>query len=205
MSSIATDPLRLPEGVDPPDTSSAVKIPGESPDGQGGAKRSRDACLAEPPRFYADGDSADEAGLPRREGETAGQDGTGQGSGPLAGASRLTLDVIAFLDQWTDAWNRRDADAWLAHYEAGFAPAGYGSHAEWQEAQRKRFELPAATIIVKDSVEVKTEVDGRAQVRFVQRFGDPADERSVVKELILVPRSGSGGWHIASERIVDVL
>lgn len=203
MASKATDPLRMPEGVEPPDTTSAVKIPGD-PDGQGGAKRSSDGCLAEPPQFYGDTTEAVEAGLPARPDAGAGEGSSGQGSGPLTGASRLTLDVVAFLDHWAEAWNRRDADAWLAHYESDFAPAGYGSHAEWRDAQRKRFELPAVTSIVKDSVEVNTETDGRVLVKFVQKFGE-ADERSVTKELVLVPRSGAGDWRIASERIVDVL
>jgi hypothetical protein len=204
MASKATDPLRMPEGVEPPDTTSAVNIPGEIPDGQGGAKRSSDGCLAEPPQFYGDTTEAVEAGLPARPGAAAAEGSSGQGSGPLAGASRLTLDVVAFLDQWADAWNRRDADAWLAHYESDFAPAGYGSHAEWRDAQRKRFELPAATTIVKESVEVNTETDGRVLAKFVQKFGE-TDERNVVKELVLVPRSGSSEWRIASERIVEVL
>lgn len=203
MASKATDPLRMPEGVEAPETTSAVTIPGD-PDGQGGAKRSADGCLAEPPQFYGDTTEAVEAGLPARPDAGAAEGSSGQGAGPLTGASRLTLDVVAFLDQWAEAWNRRDADAWLAHYESDFAPAGYGSHAEWRDAQRKRFELPAVTSIVKDSVEVNTETDGRVLVKFVQKFGE-ADERSVMKELVLVPRSGAGDWRIASEQIVEVL
>ena len=96
MASKATDPLRMPEGVEPPETTSAVKIPG-NPDGQGGAKRSSDGCLAEPPQFYGDTTEAVEAGLPARPDAGAGEGSSGQGSGPLTGASRLTLDVVAFL------------------------------------------------------------------------------------------------------------
>jgi hypothetical protein len=205
LSSRAVDPLRMPEGIAPPPDDQSLEIPGGGAGGQGGAKDSSGRCLGEPPRYYAEAGETD-AGLPPRPGsEVPASAAAAAGAGPLAGASRLTLDVAAFLEQWADAWNRRDADAWIEYYQTDFAPAGYGSHEDWVAAQRQRFEIPAVTEVDTDSLGVETEADGTVRARFVQRFGTPPDVRGVVKEMVLEPRPQGRGWRIASERIADIL
>lgn len=203
LSSRAVDPLRLPEGMAQPPAEQSLDIPGGGVDGQGGAKNSSGRCLDEPPRYYAEASESD-TGLPPRPGSEAPASAAA-GAGPLAGASRLTLDVAAFLEQWAEAWNRRDADAWVEYYQADFAPAGYGSHEDWVAAQRQRFEIPAVTEVDTDSLDVETEADGTVRARFVQRFGTPPDVRGVVKEMVLEPRPQGQGWRIAAERIADIL
>ena len=84
-------------------------------------------------------------------------------------------------------------------------PAGYDTNQEWQEAQLPRFEIPAATTVEVETLEVETGDDGRTKARFVQTFGQPPEVRRVVKEMVLEPAPERGDWRIVDERIVDIL
>lgn len=196
----ARPPLVIPEGLDAPDPRLALRVP------EHGASSGRLAsdpadCIIEPPRFYADAGEPNPSGLPVRPSSIVAR---GEAA-PQPGISRVGRDVTAFLNQWANAWSRRDADAWLQFYAVDFAPAGYAGPDEWREDQRRRFELPATTRVDANSVAVEPLQDGNARVRFIQRFGEGPDERSVVKELILVPGVQAGDWRIVQERVVEVL
>lgn len=197
----ATPPLVVPAGLDAPPQRGTVRLP--EVQGTGGRLASDpDNCLLEPPKFYAEADEANPDGLPVRPSSLV----VAGASAPAPGATRVTREVTAFLNDWSGAWTQRDLDGWLRFYESSYAPAGYSDAAAWRDDQRGRFEIPATTRIDASSVLVEPLADGNARVRFVQRFGAAPEERSVIKEMILVPRSGNSiPWGIIDERIVEVL
>ena len=194
----APGPLRIPEGLDAPDTRGALLVPEAS----GGRLASDpDNCIIEPPSFFIDAAASNPEGLPVRPSSAA----AAAGSVPRSAASPLTREISAFLDDWAEAWSRRDAGAWLGFYADEYAPAGYEDAASWREEQRRRFEIPASTRVDADSVRVEPMPDGTVRTQFVQHFGEVPDQRSVSKELTLAPTGPGGGWTIVQERIVDIL
>jgi len=191
-------PLRIPDGLDAPDTRSALLVP----EGSGGRLASDpDNCIIEPPSFFVDAAAPNPEGLPVRPSSAVAV----AGSTPQPAASPLTREVASFLNAWADAWSRRDADAWLGFYADEYVPAGYEDAASWREEQRRRFEVPASTRVDANSVRVEPMPDGSVRARFVQHFGEAPDERSVAKELVLVPARTAARWMITQERIVEVL
>ena len=196
----ATPPLVIPDGLNAPDRRNALRIPGAPTAGR--LSTDPDRCVIEPPRFYAEAGEPNPEGLPVRPSSVA----AGQAPAPMPGATRVTREVTAFLSEWASAWSRRDVDNWLRYYAADYAPTGYADAEAWRAEQRERFEVPATTRIDPNRVGVEPQPDGSARVRFVQHFGEEPDVRSVVKEMVLVPRArGSAAWRIVAERIVEVL
>jgi len=193
--------LVVPPGLESPVQRSVLRLP-ESRAAGGRLASDRDDCIIEPPTFYAEPGEPNPDGLPVRPSALAGAGA----STPAAGATRVTREVTAFLNDWSGAWTQRDVDAWLRYYDTRYAPAGYSDAEAWRSDQRSRFEIPATTRIDAASVSVEPLPDGNAKVRFIQRFGAAPQERSVVKEMILVPRTGGTiAWGIVDERIVEVL
>ena len=184
--------------MDAPDGRSALLVPEAS-----GGRLASDPenCIIEPPSFFVDAAAPNPEGLPVRPSSAVAASGTT----PRTAASPLTREVTAFLNGWADAWSRREADAWLGFYADEYAPAGYEDAASWREAQRSRFEIPASTRIDANSVEVEPMPDGSVRARFVQYFGEAPDQRSVSKELMLVPARSAARWIVIQERIVEVL
>ena len=197
----ATPPLAVPEGMDRPDQRAALRVP--EPRAAGGRlANDPENCIIDPPPFYVEAGAPNPEGLPVRPSSAA----TGAAPTVAPAATRLTREVTAFLNEWTAAWNQRDADSWLRFYAADYAPAGYADPEEWRQEQRSRFEIPASTRIDANSVAVEPRPDGNARVRFIQHFGEAPEQRSVVKELVLEPRSRERtDWRILEERIVEVL
>jgi len=197
-------PLRVPPGLKAPEQSSATPMPSgpraavfSAPDGR---------CLESPPSYFARSGQTDEPGLPVAQ--TIGLEGAdgAKGSGPvlISGASVLTNDIAAFLDDWAKVWTSRNADGYFQFYADDFVPAGYQDHGQWRDTQRERFSIQAQTELVLDSLRADTEADGSVTAEFVQRFGAAPDYRSVIKQMSL-EKGGPRGWLIKSERILDVL
>ncbi len=203
LSSESPPRLMLPEGISPPQGSAAMNIPGGAP--RGGGSRGDGRCIAEPPEYYADANQPNPDGLPPAPGAAAAPVTAAATAGSGSGVSLVSQEVAGFLEAWADAWSRREADDWLAFYAADYAPVGYDSPQAWRDAQRERFQIPAVTTVEQDSLEVETDDRGRTTARFVQRFGQPPEVRSVVKEMVLEPSPAGRGWQIIDERIVDIL
>lgn len=198
MDASVRPPLAVPQGLEVPNSRGALRIPEQGKGGQ--VASDPDNCVIEPPAYFARAGEPNPDGLPIRPSSVQGD-----AAAPQPGASRLTLEVTTFLNEWSDAWSRRDADAWLGLYGAGYAPAGYADSEEWRSEQRRRFEVPATTRVDADSVSVEPQSDGDVIARFTQHFGEAPDERSVIKELVLRPVAGGAAWRIVREKIIEVL
>lgn len=197
----ANPPLVVPDDLDQPDQRAALRIP-ERRGAAGRLANDPDNCIIEPPPYYAEAGAPNPEGLPIRPSSAAAA--PARPADP--GTTRLAREVTAFLNEWAAAWSRRDADTWFMYYGADYAPAGTAGPDAWREEQRQLFQVPATTRIDPNSVTVETLLEGNLLVKFVQHFGEDADQRSVIKELLLVPRTrGSTAWRILDERIVEVL
>ncbi|NHA14714.1 nuclear transport factor 2 family protein [Thioalkalivibrio sp. XN279] len=190
MDARARPSLAIPEGLDAPDRRAALRVPAA---GEVGGRLANDPgnCIINPPPFYAESSSA------RAEGSAAA-------ARAVAGPGGAATGVAGFVEQWAALWSGRDADGWLGLYASDYAPQGYGAPEEWRAEQRGRFQVPASTRVDLDTLEVEETADGIVRARFVQRFGQPPEERAVRKELVLLPLS-NGAWRIVDERILAIL
>lgn len=148
----------------------------------------------------ADETGADESGVDEIAAEPAagrpeveaGQEG---GEPPASAAGPPVAEVVG---AWAAAWARRDVPAYLASYSSEFAPADGAARAEWERLRRRRLLEPEWIRVEIERLELSLPGDGRAEVRFVQRYRSPGYSDDVLKVLELVEEAGS--WRIVSER-----
>jgi hypothetical protein len=193
----ALPPLVIPEGLDAPDRQMALRVPARpsAADGHG-----LDGCIPMPPPFFVEAGEPNPEGLPVRPSSVVAATG-----GASATPTRVSRDVTRFIEDWAEAWGRRDFNAWVLYYAPDFTPEGYESNAAWRSDQERRFEVDATTRIEAESVRVTVLPDGNVRARFVQQFGLGDEVRAVVKELVLMPRPRGSGWLITEDYVVEVL
>lgn len=115
----------------------------------------------------------------------------------------LEAGVLASLKTWSDAWARRDEDAYLAAYDAGFVPQGGGDREEWEKRRRLLLGVARNIDLRIESPTIERVGDGEALVTFNQHYRSDSYRDSVVKQLRMVERDGR--WLIAEERVLTIL
>ena len=104
------------------------------------------------------------------------------------------------VEQWAEAWSRRDVASYLACYADDYVPDGM-SRATWEARRKLRISRPRSIKVELRQVEVSVSPDGIASARFVQDFrADNYRETGVRKELRL--KNEHGRWLIVGEKAV---
>ncbi|WP_018077388.1 outer membrane protein assembly factor BamE domain-containing protein [Thiobacillus denitrificans] len=123
------------------------------------------------------------------------------GTAPPAPASDAT--VLKAVNEWADAWARRDNEAYLAAYDAGFIPPGGVSRADWEKRKRQVLNAAKRIDLEIDSPVVERTGDVAATVTFNQFYRSDSYRDAVVKQLNMVERDGR--WLIVEEKVLSVL
>src|SRR5690348_6683876 len=71
-----------------------------------------------------------------------------------APAADESAEVLKALNGWAQAWSKKDADGYLAHYAPTFDPPGRQSRADWEKERRQRIEAPKSISVSVDSPKV---------------------------------------------------
>jgi hypothetical protein len=112
------------------------------------------------------------------------------------------LAVLNALNGWARAWSQQNVDAYLAYYEAGFAPEGMERHA-WEAERRSRLSRPAWIKVGLEDVTMEEAADGTVMVALRQRYASPGYQDMTLKRLTLALRDGN--WMITMETSLKVL
>ncbi len=110
------------------------------------------------------------------------------------------LPLPEAIEQWRQAWQNQDINAYLAWYAPDFVPTPAASKSAWEAKRRAVFAAPKTGVSVTFAeVSVKPEPNGEL-VEFKQRYNanNHADQGSKTMRWRLV----DGEWRIASERFV---
>lgn len=105
--------------------------------------------------------------------------------------------LIRAIEQWAEAWRKRDLPAYLAHYGAGFeTPAGMSRQA-WTESRIARISSKEQIeLSIRDlSLQIR---DDRAIVKFRQLYADEQLRMTDQKTMVWVRQDGR--WMIQKER-----
>ena len=111
--------------------------------------------------------------------------------------------VLKAVNEWADAWARRDNAAYLAAYDAGFIPQGGASRADWEKRKRQALNAAKRIELEIDSPVVERTDDAAATVTFNQFYRSDSYRDAVVKQLRMVERDGR--WLIVEEKVLSVL
>jgi tetratricopeptide (TPR) repeat protein len=107
-------------------------------------------------------------------------------------------EVLEAVNAWAQAWSKKDADAYLAHYAADFDPPGKESRAAWEKARRERIQAPKSISVSVDSPKVTMRGTDQALVSFRQNYRSDRLKSSSRKTLEMVKTDK--GWQIRREQ-----
>lgn len=105
----------------------------------------------------------------------------------------------SMIEQWADAWSRRDADQYLSFYAKGFRPANGANRSEWERERRSRLADPGFIGVWVRLLVIDRTGQDRAVASFRQLHRSKAGLRATAKRLDLVMEAGR--WRIAAETV----
>lgn len=116
----------------------------------------------------------------------------------IAAAPLDEAGVRTAIQAWLQAWNSRNADAFLAAYVPGFTPEAQGSAENWQQKVREQLASPRPRQLEINAVAVDLPPQATtAVVRFRESNVAGVLKITKLKRLDLVQQDGQ--WRIASE------
>src|SRR5947207_6003258 len=69
-------------------------------------------------------------------------------------AADATAEVLKTVNAWAQAWSKKDADAYLAHYAKDFKAPGGEARADWEKGRRSRIAAPKSIAVGVESAKV---------------------------------------------------
>lgn len=116
---------------------------------------------------------------------------------PIPASSSERKKVVAFLDQWKAAWEKKDLDSYVKMYHPNFGKSG-ADYESFLKSKKAFFAKYQSIGVQVDKVTV-AKSDGRLMVRFLQSFrGD--DYRDKGWKSMVLAGSATEGFRILDER-----
>ncbi len=114
-----------------------------------------------------------------------------------------STELLAVVDAWTQSWQSRDVDGYLAFYANDFRPAGIMSHEEWALRRRSVIEQSVAPNITVDNWELVERTATTATVKLRLRYHSAKYSDDTSKRLVLV--KSNDGWRIQREVNLEIV
>lgn len=103
------------------------------------------------------------------------------------------------IDDWIDAWSKKDVSHYLSIYATDFHLPHRKSRADWARERQSRIVKPAS--IKASYADLQTAINEEtARIRFRQTYVSDMINATDTKELDMVRRDGR--WLIVSERVI---
>ncbi|WP_240538348.1 TolC family protein [Rhodoferax sp. PAMC 29310] len=120
---------------------------------------------------------------------------------PVQRAPDNCQKLTATVDDWVDAWNRKDSSAYLRAYSDSFVPALGMSRPAWEAFRKKRLDKQGdLTAKLKDIRPTRCD-NNTAEVTFTQDYGSVDYNDSVQKTLSF--EFVNGAWRITRETVTQ--
>jgi len=113
-------------------------------------------------------------------------------------AADATAEVLKTVNAWAQAWSKKDADAYLAHYAKDFKAPGGEARADWEKGRRSRIAAPKSIAVGVESAKVTMRSPQQASVSFRQTYRSDKLSTKSRKTLELV--KADGRWFIKEEK-----
>ena len=115
-----------------------------------------------------------------------------------APAADPSAEILKAVNGWAEAWSKKDADGYLAHYAKEFKTPGGEARAEWEKTRRARIAAPKSIAVGVESAKVTMSGAERATVTFRQSYRSDVLKSNSRKTLVMV--RSNGRWQIVEEK-----
>jgi len=113
-------------------------------------------------------------------------------------AADPSAEILRTVNAWAEAWSKKNADAYLAHYAKDFRTPGSEARAAWEKTRRARITAPKSISVTLDSPKVTMNGADRATVTFRQNYRSDVLKSNTRKVLVMV--KSDGAWKIVEEK-----
>jgi tetratricopeptide (TPR) repeat protein len=100
-------------------------------------------------------------------------------------------------EQWSDAWESKDFNKYLAAYSEKFEPQQFPTREAWAAHRKPRVTKPGPIVVKVSDIRVKVLSASRAEVKFLQRYESGNLKLNSIKTLIWIKEDS--GWKILRE------
>ncbi|HYR37274.1 MAG TPA: tetratricopeptide repeat protein [Burkholderiales bacterium] len=109
-----------------------------------------------------------------------------------------TAEVMKTVDDWAQAWSKKDADAYLGYYAKDFTTPGGEARDAWEQGRRSRIDAPKSIAVGIESAKVTMRNPEQASVSFRQTY--KSDKLSTTSRKTLELVKADGRWLIKEEK-----
>jgi len=117
---------------------------------------------------------------------------------PAAPAADPSAEILKTVNAWAEAWSKKNADAYLAHYARDFKTPGGEDRAAWEKTRRARITAPKSISVTLETPKVTMNGADRATVTFRQNYKSDVLKSNSRKVLVMV--KSDGNWKIVEEK-----
>jgi len=107
-------------------------------------------------------------------------------------------EILKAVNEWAQAWSKKDVDAYLAAYAKDFKTPGGEARPDWEKTRRARIEAPKSIAVGIEQAKVTMAGNDQASVTFRQSYRSDKLKSSSRKTLVMT--RADGRWLIREEK-----
>src|SRR6185295_7126415 len=107
-------------------------------------------------------------------------------------------EILKAVNEWAQAWSKKDVDAYLAAYAKDFKTPGGEARPDWEKTRRARIEAPKSIAVGIEQAKVTMAGNDQGSVTFRQSYRSDQLKSSSRKTLVMT--RADGRWLIREEK-----
>jgi outer membrane lipoprotein carrier protein len=118
---------------------------------------------------------------------------------PTTSSSNKNKDaeLIAFANDWANAWSAKDIDLYLSKYAQDFKTPNGDAFSLWQTSRRQKISSQGKILVEIEDLKLSMKADNSARIQFKQKY--TSDRLTEMSNKSLVVKKIDGRWLIQEE------
>ena len=118
---------------------------------------------------------------------------------PTTSSSNKNKDaeLIAFANDWANAWSAKDIDLYLSKYAQDFKTPNGGAFSLWQTSRRQKISSQGKILVEIEDIKLTMKAENSARIQFKQKY--TSDKLTEMSNKSLVVKKIDGRWLIQEE------
>lgn len=106
-------------------------------------------------------------------------------------------ELIAFANDWANAWSAKDIDLYLSKYAQDFKTPNGDAFSLWQTSRRQKISSQGKILVEIEDIKLSMKTENSARIQFKQKY--TSDKISEMSNKSLVVKKIDGRWLIQEE------
>jgi chaperone LolA len=106
-------------------------------------------------------------------------------------------ELIAFANDWANAWSAKDIDLYLSKYAQDFKTPNGDAFSLWQTSRRQKITSQGKILVEIEDLKLSMKTDNSARIQFKQKY--TSDKLTEMSNKSLVVKKIDGRWLIQEE------